>query len=90
MPFLIVQLNFLVGFLFRAGVPPADFLIALVCFSLVPRDSNPGWGDWRRSSGFLGLCLVCLDSWTIFKSVRFAFLATRLDAVQRLEQKKSS
>ena len=47
--------------------------------------TNPGWGDWRRSLGlllFLGLFMGKL------KLVRFAFLATGLDAVQRLEQKK--
>ena len=64
---------------------PADFS-HLPCFAgrLVPRDSNPGWGDWRRSFGlflFLGLFLGKL------KSVRFACLATGLDAVQRLEQR---
>ena len=54
----------------------------------VLRDSNPGWGDWRRSFGFLVVFLLCFGLWAIFKSVRFAFLATGLDAVQRLEQKK--
>ena len=47
-----------------------------------------GWGDWRRSFVLFGLFfLLCFESWAIFKSVRFAFLATGLDAVQRLEQK---
>ena len=57
---------------------------------LVPRDSNPGWGDWRRS--FLVFWVRCgfwFLFWAISKSVRFAFHATGLDAVQRMEQKKA-
>ena len=68
---------------------PLTYLLPCFDFRLVPRDSNPGWGDWRRS---FVVCWVgfflWFGLWAIFKSVRFAFLATGLDAVQRLEPKK--
>ena len=67
---------------------PADILIALFGVSLCPRDSNPGWGDWRRSFGGWGCFCLGLCFWAIFMSVCFACHATGLDAVQRLEQKE--
>ena len=54
------------------------------------RDSNPRWWDWRCSLCGLGLVfslLCCLLG--NYESVLFACHATGLDAVQRLEKKKS-
>ena len=54
------------------------------------RDSNPGWGDWRRSVVVVWAVLFVLFLFlgNIYVSA-FACHATGLDAVQRLEQKKS-
>ena len=67
---------------------PADLFIAWFFRRRFPRDSNPGWRDWRRSFlVFWVWCGFCLVSWATLKSVCFAFYATGLDAMQRLEQK---
>ena len=88
--FLLVQLDFLIGHSLGLACRPTDLLIALFCWSLLSGDSNPGWGDWRRSLLLVWACCgFCFGPWAIFKSVCFAFHATGLDAVQRLEQKKS-
>ena len=68
--------------------PPADLLIARFCCRSFSRDSNPGWGDWRRSLCGWVRFVVCLVFLSNFESVIFACHATGLDAVQRLEQKK--
>ena len=64
---------------------PLTSFICSVFVRLVPRDSNPGWGDWRRSFGlflFVGFVYEQIEVSAI------VFLATGLDAVQRLEQKQ--
>ena len=68
---------------------PLTYLLLFFVGRSFPRDSNPGWGDWRRSLFVFWVCCgFCFVLLAIFKSVRFAFHATGLDAVQRLEQKK--
>ena len=56
----------------------------------VSRDSNPGWGDWRRSLCGWVCFVVCFVFSGNYESMIFACHATGLDAVQRLEQKKGS
>ena len=63
--FDFVQMDILIGHVLGLACRPADLLIALVCWSPLPRDSNPSWGDWGRS--FLvvwvsfGFCLFSGD-----------------------------
>ena len=78
-------LAFYLGWL---AAPLTHILFGFVV-AFFPRDSNPGWGDWRRSRcGWVGFCF-----WFSFsskcESAIFACHATGLDAVQRLEQKKT-
>ena len=51
----------------RVGSLPSS-----VC-RLVLKNSNPSWGDWRRSFGFLVVFLLYFGWRAIFKSVGFAF-----------------
>ena len=44
-----VQMDTLFGHFLRLACRPTDLTIALVVSSFFPRDSNLGWGDWRRS-----------------------------------------
>ena len=67
---------------------PLTFYCSFWWVASLSRDSNPGWGDWRRSLCGLGLVVFFVLFLGNFKSVRFACHATGLDAVQRLEQKK--
>ena len=69
---------------------PLILTCPLVCFLLCPRDSNPGWGDWSRSfCGWGVFCCFFLFGGGQVNVSAFACNATGLDAVQRLEQKKS-
>ena len=53
--FFLVQTNILIGHFLGLACRPTDILIALFPWSLLSRDSNPGWGDWRRSLWWFGL-----------------------------------
>ena len=68
---------------------PLTWFIAFVCFAASPRDSNPGWGIGVACVWVFCLlfCVFCLVMGNCYVSV-IACLATGLDAVQRLEQKK--
>ena len=79
--FLIVQSDSFCGFYSGLACRPADINLPF---------SNPGWGDWSRSfGGWGGLCFCFWCCGQVIVSA-FACNATGLDAVQRLEQKKTS
>ena len=52
-----VQMDTLFGYFLGLACRPTDLTIALLGRSSCPRDSNPGWGDWRRSFG--GWAVFC-------------------------------
>ena len=59
-------------------VAPLTFLLPALVGRSFPRDSNPGWGDWRRSLLVWRVC--CGFLWVFFEQffIQCALLVTGL------------